>query len=269
METTTTTQAATVHSLLRSSQAFCSELSEKETLDYGIAFYCKRFAALPEANQMREVWIEDPTEITVAFEQAEHWFTEHSLFCHCWAPAGGKSNPQLSGFLEERGFRQRKLSALALREWAEFDPTPQVRVLPARAMRAALRQTYLDAKRPPNERLRELIADAGIERLDDPQLDMFVALVGKTPAGRAGLYQVGDIARVVDLTVLPGFESQDVPIALLAQVLGLAKRLSFRKVLMQADRGDKALHETLKRAGFSIEGEIIEFDRDAPPDYFD
>jgi hypothetical protein len=114
--------------------------------------------------------------------------------------------------------------------------------------------------------MRELLADAYVERLDDPQLDMFVALVGKAPAGRVGLYQVGDIARVVDLAVQRGFDLRQVAGALLASVLGLAKRLSFRKVLMQADREDKPLHELLKRSGFAVDGEIVEFEREAPPD---
>jgi len=257
-----------VNSLLRSSQAFCSELSDKETLDYGIAFYSRRFAALPEANQLREVWIEDPTEITVAFAQAEHWFTEHSVFCHRWAPAGGTASPQLAGFLEERGFCRRHMSALALQDWNEMPPAPQVRVLPARAMRAAFKQTYIEDGKPPNARLRELLAEAYVERLDDPQLDMFVALVDKKPAGRAGLYQVGDIARIVDLTVLKGFEETVVEGALLAQVLGLAKRLSFRKVLVQVDRDDQPRLASLAHAGFAPEGEIVEFERQAPAHFF-
>jgi N-acetylglutamate synthase-like GNAT family acetyltransferase len=256
----------TVGSLLRSSQAFCSELCEKETLDYGIAYYSRRFAALPEANQLREVWIEDPTEITVAFEQAEHWFTENSVFCHRWAPAGGQANPQLTGFLEERGFQRRDWLAMALQQWNELPAAGEVRVLPARAMRAAFRQTYVEDSRPSNARMRELLADAYVERLDDPQLDMYVALVGKKPAGRAGLYQVGDIARIVDLTVLRGFESHGVENALLDQVLSLAKRLSFRKVLVQIDGADQQRVSVFEHAGFVSAGKIVEFEREAPAD---
>ncbi len=266
---------STVSSLLRSTQAFCGELCEKETLDFGIAYYSTRFAALPEANQFREVWIEDPTQITVAFEQAEHFFAEKSLSCHRWAPAGGHGplNPgsagscaseQLSGFLEARGFRRRNLAALALSQWHAFSETPKVRVLPARAMRAAFQKTFVEATVPKDPALRQSLSEAYLERLDDPQLDMFVATVDGKPAGRAALYQVGDFARIIDLAVLSGFEAAGTQDALLSHVIGMARRLEFRRVLMQVEADDRQRIESLERIGFVRDGAFVEFERDAP-----
>jgi len=260
------TEHSSVSSLLRSSQAFCMQLCEKETLDYGIAFFSTQFPALPEANQFREVWIEDATEIPVAFEQAEHWFTHHNLFCHRWAPAQGTASQQLEGFLDARGFTKRVLKAMVLREWVEIAPSPQVRILPARAMRAAFRETHLQDDTAA-EPLRRTLADAYDQRLNDPQFDMFVAMVDQKPAGRAALYQVGDLARVIGLTVLKGFEAHHVEDALLAHLIAMAKRLQFRHVLAQIAQEDKSRYSWLRRAGFLVDGEMVEFERPAPPEF--
>src|SRR3989304_5124695 len=97
-------ERTTVGSLLRSTQAYCSELCEKETLEYGIAYYNPRFASLPEANQFREVLIEDPSRIPEAFEQTETWFRHRELFCPRWAPAEGQGTKELADFLTQHGF---------------------------------------------------------------------------------------------------------------------------------------------------------------------
>src|SRR3990172_8473514 len=94
----------TVGSLLRSTQAYCSELCEKETLEYGIAYYNPRFSLLPEANQFREVLIEDLARIAEAFEQTEKWFRQQEMFCHRWAPAEGRGTDELADFLTQHGF---------------------------------------------------------------------------------------------------------------------------------------------------------------------
>ncbi len=254
----------TVGSLLRSIQAYCSELCERETLDCGIAYYCRRFAALPEANQFREVLIEDCSRIQEAFEQAEAWFERRGLFCHRWAPAVGGATTELTDFLTQRGFTVRRSTAMALARWVEQDTPEQVRILPARAMREAYRGTFICAPAPGSPRARELLAEASLERLDDPQLDMVVALWDKQPVGRCGLYQVGDVARVMSVSVLPAFAGRGAEQALLTHVLALAKRLTMRDILVQVDETDAPTRILLEEAGFVPDGEIVEFERDPP-----
>ena len=254
----------TVRSLLRSTQAYCSELCEKETLEYGIAYYCRRFAALPEANQFREVLIDDRSRIQEAFEQAEAWFQRRGLFCHRWAPVEGRATTELSDFLTQQGFMVRRSAAMALARWVEQDTPEQVRILPARAMREAYRGTFIHAHAPGSPATRELLAEASLERLDDPQLDMVVTLWDKQPVGRCGLYQVGDIARVMSLSVLPAFAGRGVEQALLAHVLALARRLTMRHIFVQVDETDAPRRILLEEAGFVADGEIVEFERDRP-----
>ncbi len=99
-------ERSTVGSLLRSTQTYCAQLCEKQALTYGIAYYSERFAKLPEANQFREVLVDDPARIPAAFDEAERWFKEQGLTCYRWAPADGQASDTLSGFLVSRGFRR-------------------------------------------------------------------------------------------------------------------------------------------------------------------
>lgn len=257
-------ERTTIGSLLRSTQAYCSELCEKETLEYGIAYYNARFAALSEANQFREVLIDDPARIPEAFEQTETWFRRREMFCHRWAPAEGYATQELADFLTQRGFCRRQHIAMSLTRWVDQVTPDQVRILPARAMRTAYRETFTQSDTPESSAMGELLAEASLERLDDPHLDMVVALWDKQPAGRCGLYQVGDIARVMSVCTLPVYAGRGVEEALLAHVLALAKRLTMRNVLTQIDETDGVGRTFLEEAGFDCDGEIVEFERDPP-----
>jgi len=257
-------ERTTVGSLLRSTQAYCSELCEKETLEFGIAYYNPRFASLPEANQFREVLIEDANRIPEAYEQTETWFRHHNTFCHRWAPAGGWATKELADFLTQKGFRQRQHMAMSLARWVDQETPAQVRILPARAMRSAYRETFTQFDTPGASAMGELLADASLERLDDPHLDMVVALWDKQPVGRCGLYQVGDIARVMSVYVFPVYAGRGIEEALLRHALALAKRLTMRNVLTQIDETDRVGRRCLEVAGFVCDGEIVEFERNPP-----
>ncbi|MCO6437351.1 MAG: GNAT family N-acetyltransferase [Phycisphaerae bacterium] len=247
----------TVSSLLRSTQAFAQQICDKETLDHGIAFYSERFAGLPEANQFREVYIDDPSNATKAWEQAESWFARQGLRCQRWSPGEGQAIEPLEALLSGRGFEARRFDAMILTQWAELSPSPpQVRVIHARAVRQAYRETFIQSGEG-----REAVADAYAERLDDPSFDAFVALAEGNPAARATLYQVGDIARVMDVCVLPAYRGLSLEDALLSQALGLARRLAMRTILAQVPVEDEALRTMLGRAGFAEDGSVVEFHR--------
>ncbi|MHC4698423.1 MAG: GNAT family N-acetyltransferase [Planctomycetota bacterium] len=256
-------ERSTVGCLLRTTQALCSQLCEKWTLEYGIACYSDRFANLPEANQFREVVAERPSEVQDAFDQAEEWFQRRNLTCHRWAPADGQPSDALADFLTDHGFKQRRLIAMSLAKWVEIESSPDIRIVPTRAVRAAYRSTFIQADSPASQSMRELTADAYCERLDDPQYDAFVALVDNKPAGRCTLYQVGDIARVMDLCVMSAFADRKVDATLVAHVLAMAKRLAMRNIVTLLDDDDPRGVEWFEEVGFVCDGEIIEFERSA------
>jgi len=254
-------ERTTIGSLLRSTQAFGSQLCEKQTLEQGIAYYCRRFADLPEANQFREVVIDAPEQIAAAFDEAEAWFHDQGLRCHVWAPAGGGASAELNAFLATQGFRERGYLAMRLTTWVNMEPVGDIRVLPARAMRAAVRQTFGEVTTSGEDGDADQLADALNERMNDPQFDVFVAMIGARPVGRCALYQVGDIARVMDLHVSAPSRRDDVQRSLIAHVLAMAKRLQMRNICVQVDETDTQRRAWFEAAGFVADGRIVEFHR--------
>lgn len=150
---------------------------------------------------------------------------------------------------------------MALANWPDVERATGVRVLHARAMRSALRATFVEAESPDSPAQRELSAGACEERLNDPQFDMFVATVDGNPAGRCALFQVGDIARVMDLSVLAPFADCGVDATLVLHVLSLAKRLAMRNICVQVDEASDRKPAWFERFGFRADGTIEEFDR--------
>ncbi len=245
--------ATTVGSILRSSQAYYGLICERQTLDHGIAFYNSPLAALPEANQFREVVIENPVDLARAYDAAEELFAGLGLMCHRWAPAEGARIPGLAEHLADCGFAERAYDALTLARWIAPQPNPQVRVLPARAMRQAFEATFGPAA---------LERDAAVQRLDQPTMDMFVALCGGVPAGRCALYQVGDIGRVLGPVVLPQFAEQGVAEALLAHALSMGQRLQMRTIVTRLPAEDSAARRLMQSFGFEADGRIFEYHRE-------
>lgn len=250
---------STVSSLLRTTQAYCQQLCEKQTLDYGIAFYSERFATLPQMNQYREVVIENPARVPDAFDEAERAFREQGLTCCRWAPAVDQPIEAIESHLAEHGFTQRAIDVFLLTSWPEGAEDPSVRILPARAMRPALRALLPKTAQAQQNPTPDLYAEALEERMDDPQFDMFVAIHEEAPAACAALYQVGDIARVVDLHVTK--EDDAVVRALMTHLLATARRLAFRTICTSVDRADTRFRRLVESLGFSHDGETVEFDR--------
>lgn len=243
-----------VGSLLRTTQAYCIQVCEKQTLEYGIAYCCAQFPGVAEVQQYREIIATEQDTLAQALGEADTYFDDLKQRCLVLAPAEGSASDTAARFFEERGFEKRSFLALALVEWVDISTGGDVRVLPARPMRAALRATFDDP----------ILADLCDLRLNDPQYDMFVAMVDGEPAGRCALYQVGDIARVMDLQLSPTNAGGDVERALLSHVLALARRIEMRNIctMVRSDQVDAL--RVLTDVGFQNDGEIVEFHRTTP-----
>ncbi|MCP4248170.1 MAG: GNAT family N-acetyltransferase [bacterium] len=253
-------QRSSVSSILRSNQAYCELLCDKQTLTWGIAFHSQAWSALPQANQFREAVIPDDQQIPEAYDAAEAFFAEQNLTCRRWAPAEGQPDDALGRFLEGLGYRRRETTTLALGAWPDAaTPRTDLRILPARPMRAAYRATFdSGAANDPIE------ADAAIERLDDGRLEAVAAMDGDQPVGRASLFEVGDIGRIVDVYVVPEARGRGTAAAMLAHLLALAWRLAVGIVCVQVDSGDDASLAFFQGRGFVRDGTAFEFDAPEP-----
>lgn len=248
----------TISAILRTNQAYYAQLSEPESLDWGIAYKSPRFPRLPEGNQFREIILETPQALPEAFDSVESYFAKHNLKCHRWAPAADQSVVALDEFLTARGFERYDLSAMVVRRWVDL-PHGDVRVLPARAMRKAWGRILADRFSPTRTPLLETLVEAAGERLNDPQMDGFVATLNGEPAGCCTLYQVGDIGRVTDLYVTQSLRRRGVATALMRHVLRLARRLTMRITCTEIPAGQPFLLDMFGGWGLEIDGTISEF----------
>ena len=245
--------------VLRSTQAYGLQLSKAESLDWGVAYTSPRFARLSEANQFCEFIVSHESDVPAAYEAVHAYFAARKLTCYGWTPAADQPYEAMGQFLWEKGYRRRDLWACVLATWPEVEFQDEVRVLPARPMRQLYRQTFLDPQGPYPAGHRELEADAGLERLDGASYEAQVALVGNRPVGRCALFQVGDIGRVIDLYVLSGYRRRGVATALVAHVLGIAKRFVARTVCLEVEADNEAALRCVERMGFVRDGRLVKF----------
>jgi len=254
-------ERSAVASLLRSSQAYAQQICERETGRFGIAFFSERFGLLPEACQLREVVIEREQDIPEAYRECESLFAAHGLTCLRWAPAGGTASDAITAFLSKQRFEPREMCVMMLSRWPEPVQAPELRILPVRAMRRAFGDALRQAAARQHPGRLDQYVEAFEERLDDPHLDMSIAMLDGRPVATAGLYEVGDIARVIGLHHLPGLEPQRILPGLIFHVLNLARRLSMRMIVAQIDARDPDCRRLFEELGFVEQGRIIEFER--------
>ena len=245
----------TIGAVLRSTHAHCLQLSQTEALEWGVAYTSTRFAGLPDANQLREFMVPDENDVPTACAAVDACFARRGLTCLRWAPAMEQPHKAVGRFLSQKGYQRRDRFACALAEWPDVTTRDDVRILPARAMRREYRRTFTAPTGPH----RDLRAEAGLERLDDAGYEASLAVLDGRPVGRCALLQTGDIGRVIDLYVLPEHRRRGVGTALLAHVLGVARRFMARMVCLAVGVDNSPALRCVERMGFVRDGTLVEF----------
>jgi len=226
---------ATVSALLRANQAYYAQLCETCSLEqWGIAFTAKEaaYARVAEANQFREIVIDETMRPAEVYAAVEEHFGVRGLSCLIWAPAADAPTDALGSFLAERGFVRREIVAMGPTAGVDRPADDRVRVLPARAMRRAMREIHGRQYASVDGATREALVSAAVERLNDPRMDGFVAMHGSAAVGYGVLFQIGDVGRISALHVVEGARRQGVGRALIGQMVRLARRLALRVVCM-------------------------------------
>jgi len=259
-----------ISAVRRSDRALVEQLSEWESLEFGVAHTSPRHPALASANQLREVWLADVSP-EAAYERAESYYSERGLTCRLWTPASGQAVEPVERLLLSQGWRAWDRAAMYLTSMDALTDAmpPAIRVLPARAMPKAYRQTFAAEGAAANAdpgvagAAADAQAEAAIDRLNDSDHDAFVAIVDGAAAGRITYLQAGDIARLDDITVLRAFRGQGVGGALVSHVLHLAKRLLPKTIVATAPADCPERIGFLRGWCFEIGGVVRDFVR--PP----
>jgi ribosomal protein S18 acetylase RimI-like enzyme len=245
---------AAVH---RSNQKYYEQLAERRTFACGIAFTCPEFPDVDVGNHVREAIVPAGEGLADAVREVEAYYAELGLTCYRWVPAAGQSIEPLEAVLLERGYRASRVQTMILTRPCEIPVRSDVRILPARAMRKAMREVILSREGEPAQ--LAMWADADNERLDDPNYDMFVALVGGRPAATGTLFQVGEIGRIDDVCVVPAMRRQGVGLTMMAHLVAMSRRLALRYTVLEVDPENAAAIRLYERCGFEPGASYVEF----------
>ena len=252
-------QVDTVAAVRRTHQAWFAYGTRQEPLTHGIAFYSAERSQSPQLNQFREVLLAGD-DASAAWREAEGFFEARGLRCGRWVPSSEQSPQNLESFLADHGFRRVDTSALLLTAWPEASTLPEVRLLPVRAVLSQYRRMVAEQTDAVG-RLDPSFAQAAEMHVDDPQMDLFVALRGGLAVGFGGLHQVGDIACLRDIYVAPPSRGRGTGRAIVAHVVALARRIAPRVICASAPAGDQAALSLLRACGFEEAGRLPEFHR--------
>ena len=240
----------------RSEQAWCAQLATGDPLDFGVAYVAEEFPQLPGGTQLRDVWLADADPAGV-YAKAQAYFAARHVTCNYWVPAIDQPIAAVRDMLLPHGWREHHRVIRTLPPGTGIKATAgDFRILPARAMRKAYAATF--AADPPDR------AAAALRRLDDSNMDAFVAMRDNHPAGRIAYLEVGDIARMKDLFVVPEARQRGAGAALVSHFAQLARRLLPRVVVAACDREDAVATGFLVRCGLVESGLLTEFVRSEP-----
>jgi ribosomal protein S18 acetylase RimI-like enzyme len=257
-------ERSAVSSILRSNQAYHSQVCHTESLDWGIAYTSERFTGLACVNQFREVLIPNREQVADAFAEAEQYFVDRGLSCTGWTPSSEQDTNLIDELLVGKGYVRRHSTAMMLTEWRELSTDDSLRILPARPMRDAYQQLLSARASALDESQERLCIDAALERLDDPSYEMFVVMRGALTLGCGAMFEVGDIGRLIDFYISPDHRGGPAAESLSAHLLGITKRLALRMICVQAEGRESDWINLLERSGFERQGEMIEYVSPSP-----
>lgn len=236
------------------------QICEWEPLDYGVAFTCPRYPDLTGAQQLRDVWLAD-IDGPNAFDRAETYFADRNLQCSVWTPASGQPDAPVEALMTSKGWQHETIVALNL---ADIDKSPaelekpDVRILPARAMRRAYR-AFLESLHHKDESA----CDAAFDRLDDASYEVLLAVRDGVAVARIGYHEVGEFARLRDFSALSNAADDNSRSMLLAHFLLRARRLSPRVVVACFPEAATDDITFLTQRGFAEAGRLLQFRRPA------
>lgn len=253
---------STLSAVARSNHAYYKELCTVQTLDWGAAHFATAFPTSHACNQIRDVLALDESAMESAIDATERFYAERRRTCYRWAMAVDQPGERMGPPLVRRGYTAVEYAAMRLGRWPGERPRAEgCRVLPARPMRQAFRETYLRQTDDLGGQGPELLADVACERLNDVRLTLLVAMAGTEAVGRCGLHLIGDIACIRELHVLEDWRRRGAATALLEHVIAMARRLTMNVVCAQVSADAQPARSLFEKHGFVADGTLVEFHR--------
>ncbi len=163
-----------------------------------------------------------------------------------------RTNP-LVDHLTHAGWVPHPLDVLHLsRVKGTAGPVASLTVIPARAAYGPLRRLM-------DDRFGDRRADATIQSIDDPHLDVWLALRNGGPVAVVSLLNDGEVGTVTDLFVVPSERKRGIGRLLLGRAFEASGRSGHRHVLAGVEPGRTGLFAAV---GFETVGQWVRYERD-------
>ncbi len=238
-------------------QAYDGLVSDPVALEGAIAYDSTRFPNLPNACHAGD-FVAVP-DAAAALRELDAFYESRGARCSRVRVAAGADRRAMDDAFAAAGYAPRPILAWRATSASTSGPSPpQLRVVSARALRRAY--TALLNERAGGNADSRLI-EHELDRLDNPQFDVWVAEIDGAPGGCIALLQVGPIGGLFDLYVRPDARRRGVGSALVEYALGAARRWTLRQVFAGCGESNAPACALATRLGFRQDGILPAFCR--------
>lgn len=168
-------------------------------------------------------------------------FHDRRTICHALTCSDARWNEAFTPAAVAAGYQPRRKHVFLLDHYRPPKHIhPSLQIIPARSLYPQLGAFYEQMARQDHHAdgaaARDL-AQAMIDQLDEPRLEVFIGRLDRKPVGCAGVLTLGNIGVISPAYTEPGRRGQGVAGALMAAILEHCARAQFEQVILERSEG--------------------------------
>jgi hypothetical protein len=236
-------------------------VAEETFLDGATAYISQAHPALREANAAFDLRIPPEGDAKRIIDGLLAAFAEAGATCFSCDSSEADWPAPLAEALAARGYQPR---AFAIAELTAYAPPSTIdeklQIIPGRAAYHELRGLYAQREEHAGNPAAQDAAQARVDQLDDPRVDLFLARRDRQPVGLASLLTLGNIGVVLDLFTAPSCEDPAVLHTLAAHLIDHCMRAQFEQVIARFEPDDTRA-AFFAGLGFKLAGQYVRYGR--------
>lgn len=231
---------ALVRAVKRSDVVLARTAAEETQLETATAFTHVGRPAAPLCNCATDATLPEGVDADAAAEEVLSHFASLNVSCHAVDAAGADFPPSLAAAYERRGYRRVRRRVYVLNKYVPPTRTNDaLQIIPARAAYPLLKPffaAFAEEEFGARDGAATQIAEAMIDHLDEPRLDLFIGRLNGVVAGSIGVVTLGNIGVLHPAYTAPHARGKGVAGTLADYLVDHCLRAAFEQVLI--DRAD-------------------------------
>ena len=236
-------------------------VAEEKFLDGATAYISADRPQMKEANGAYDLRVPPDGEPSKIIDTLLAAFDEAGATCSSCDSSEAEWPAPLAETLTARGYTPRTCALAELAAYVPPSPTDdQLQIIPGRAAYQELAQIYAQREEGAGNPSPQESAQARVDQVDDPRVDLFLARRDRKPVGLASLLTLGNIGVVLDLFTSPTCDDVAVLHTLAAHLIDHCMRAQFEQVITRFDPAD-ARAPFFSGLGFKVVGQYVRYCR--------